>query len=472
VPDNLVFHESFDSTRTADSDAQSNLAQAQAEALVSLLLGHSLTLSNTYAFDSRGVLELVRAVLSARDDVSGGIRPNSPAHERLTEARPFLLTWYGASSFVEACAAQLRKCNPEDMEHRFLLSAWGAIDLRSDLRSQLADALLAGPCPSAPEWLTEYPELAGHFDALQAIIGYAGKYDRGVPASKQKGTDLIAYLDCYHRLGADAGQLPILAQGWRCPADIAMALWQRIDRELGEDNSREKLASRSWIHVAVQVAREQHDPDLNLLEQLKELIDTFYNARLAESAYAEHDFLSSVPRSSDIDELKYVNELAVGVIRYLRPDAEGPPLAGAFTAAADEPRLAVAPLRQLFRAYWEIIADDERRLTWQESCEDVNGLLRDRPRAEDTRNREVWAGRFGDSWADHMSLLSRQLPEVVRSDDGTLRVAVRQDGVDYQYAHHARPSADDEARLLTSDEVDTALATSRYVSNMVRSVSR
>src|SRR5262249_37630316 len=52
---NFVFHEAFDSTRTADRHSAPNLAQAQAEALVSLLLGHSLSLTNTYAFDSRGV---------------------------------------------------------------------------------------------------------------------------------------------------------------------------------------------------------------------------------------------------------------------------------------------------------------------------------------------------------------------------------------------------------------------------------
>ena len=469
--DNLVFHESFDSTRTAGGGAEPNLAQAQAEALVSLLLGHSLALNNTYAFDSRGVLELVRAVLAARDDVNGGIRPSAPARERLTQARPFLVTWYGASSFVEACAAQLRRCDPGDLEHRFLLSAWNAIDLHPDLRSQLADGLLAEPRPVAPSWLEEYPKLTGHFDALQTIIGYAENYDRGVPASQQKGTDLLAYLDCYHELGGEAGRLADLAERWECPADIAMALWQRIDRELSQDGGREKLASRSWIHLAAGMARDQHDPDLGLLEQLKELIDTFYNARLAESSYAEHAFLSSVPRSSDVDELKYVNALAVGVIGHLRPEAQGPPMAGVFTLAADEPELEVAPLRQLFRAYWEIIADDEGRLIWQESCDEVNGLLRAKSLANDVKSREIWAGRFGEAWADHMSLLGRQLPEVVRTDDGNLRVAVRQDGVDYYYAHHAEPSADEGARLLTGDEVDTAMATSRYVSNMVRWVS-
>src|ERR1017187_2359676 len=103
------------------------------------------------------------------------------------------------------------------------------------------------------------------------------------------------------------------------------------------NNDPDRLKSRSWVYVAAREAREQDRDDLGLLEQLKELIDTFYNARLAQSAYAEHAFLSSVPRSSDVDELKYVKALAVGVIGHLRPEAQGPPMAGVFTLAADEP---------------------------------------------------------------------------------------------------------------------------------------
>ena len=126
---NFVFHESFDSTRTADPRTAPNLAQAQAEALVSLLLGHSLSLTNTYAFDSRGVLDLTRAVLDARNDVMGTLRTGSAQRQRLLEARPFLLCWFGADSFLEACAGQLRRIERENTDNRFLLSAWNPIDL-------------------------------------------------------------------------------------------------------------------------------------------------------------------------------------------------------------------------------------------------------------------------------------------------------------------------------------------------------
>lgn len=466
---NLVFHESFDSTRTADSSIQSNLAQAQAEALVSLLLGHSLTLSHTYAFDSRGVLELVRAVLSARDEVSMRLPRTSPARERLARARPVLLTWYGSNSFVEACAAQLRKCDPDDLPRRFKLSAWGAIDLRCDLRASLADALLESPRPEAPNWLAGDKELVGHFETLQKIIEYSSKYDRGMAANPENGTELIAYLDCYQQLGEDR-RLPGLAERDGCPADIAMALWKRIDHELRAENGRNRLSSRSWIHVAVDNTAPDH-PDRILLEQLKELVNTFYNARLAESGYAEHDFLSSVPRSSDIDQLKYVNALAGGVIRHLRPEVKAPPMAGVFTAPEDEPRLSIAPLRQIFRAYWEIISDDERHRTWSKSCSDVNEELRSKPTGNSTEFHS-WASRFSDFWADHMSLLSRQLPDVIRTDDGTLRVMGSLGDSAYQYTQHARPLADPEEQILTTDEVDSALATSRHISNMVRWVNR
>jgi hypothetical protein len=67
-----VFHSSFDSTRyTGDiiEPDYPNLAQTQAEAVTSLLLGRSLVLTNTYAFDSRSVLNLIGAVLDTRAEV-------------------------------------------------------------------------------------------------------------------------------------------------------------------------------------------------------------------------------------------------------------------------------------------------------------------------------------------------------------------------------------------------------------------
>lgn len=471
MPENLVFHESFDSTRTADRGAQPNLAQAQAEALVSLLLGHTLTVSNTYAFDSRGVLDLVSAVLSARDEVISGLRHDSSARERLAQARPFLLCWHGSDSFLEACAKQLRTF--ESINERFVLSAWNALDLERERRYALADSLLAAPHPEPPAWLQQYHDLPQLFDALQAINRFAAEYGRGRPTSSAPGTDLIEYLKYYHDLGASDGPLEALAPRWGCPADTAMALRQRLHEEMvkaADENDQNRLTRRSWVHVAVREAREQRRNDLELLEQLKELIDTFYNARLAQSAYAEHGFLSSVPRSADND-LEQVNDLAVGVIGHLRSNTSRPPLAGVFTASANVPYLAVAPLRRLFQAYWEIIGDDERYRTWQASCNRVNKLLGQRPPIAGSRERKGWNSRFKEAWGDHMSLLSRQLPQVVRTDDSTLWVTVQLDQAQYQQAHHAWSVADEEARPLTAEEAETTLATGRYVSDIAGGVS-
>jgi hypothetical protein len=468
---NFVFHEAFDSTRTADRHSAPNLAQAQAEALVSLLLGHSLSLTNTYAFDSRGVLDLVRAVLSARDDVTGALRAGSAGHRRLLAARPFLLCWFGADSFFGACAGQLRRMDPKQPDNRFLLSAWNAIDLDYQRRCDLADTLLSGPDPKPPKWLEEYADLPGHFDAVTMINRYARAHDRGRPASRENAVDVIDYLDHFRQLGA-AGELRGLAARWDCPEDVAVKLWERIDYELKQSDGRSKLSNRSWIHVAVRTARDE-DRDRDVLVQLKEMIDTFYNARLAQSGYADHDFLSSVPRTSDTEELQSVNMLAVNVIDHRRADVARPPLEGVFTAPADEPQLEVAPLRQLFRVYWDIIGEDDRRRTWQESCDAVNDLLARRPEtAADEKDPDAkrkakvyhdWAQRFRHAWASHMTLLSRQLPDIVRTDDRTLQVTVRQGDSVFRHSHRV---TGEETQALTPAEVDALLATGGYVSKI------
>jgi hypothetical protein len=237
------------------------------------------------------------------------------------------------------------------------------------------------------------------------------------------------------------------------------------------EGDEKRLRSRSWIHVAYREAKEQSREDAPLLEQLKELIDTFYNARLAQSAYAEHGFLSSVPRGGGND-LEQVNDLALGVIGSLRPATRRPPVDGVFTAPANAPQLAVPTLRRLFQAYWEIIADDERHDTWQKSCKRVNDLLvAGRPGDQATARARDWTGRFRAAWADHMSLLSRQLPEVVRNDDNTLRVKVQVEGAEYQQAHSAWLAGDEDTRPLSAEEAEAILATGRYVSDVAGWVS-
>jgi hypothetical protein len=477
VASNFVFHESFDSTRTSDRRTAPNLAQAQAEALVSLLLGHSLSLTNTYAFDSRGVLDLTRAVLAARDEVLGALRPGSAGHRRLVEARPFLLCWHGAKSFLEACAGQLNRIDPDHTDNRFVLSAWNDIDTNPVRRGELATALLSGLDPEPPRWLDQYPGFSGQFDSVTAINRYARDYDRGRPTSTEKPVDLIDYLNHYQQLGKD-GLLRPLAAKWRCPEDVAVKLWERIDAELRQKAGRDKLGNRSWIHVATaQVALD--DAERKILVQLKELIDTFYNARLAQSGYADHGFLSSVPRTSDTEEMVTVNNLAIRVINHTRPDVTRPPLEGVFTAPADEPQLEVKPLQQLFRVYWDIVGDDDRYRTWQSSCEAVNDLLgsparttaaeeaTDPERVRKEKSYRDWAKRFTAAWADHMGLLSRQLPEIVRTDDRTLQVVVRQGQSVFRHSHRLTGEGEQASPL----DVDGLLATGGYVSKMASWVS-
>ena len=304
---------------------------------------------------------------------------------------------------------------------------------------------------------------------MTAIERYARDYDRGRVASTESAVDLVNYLDYYRQLGQD-GLLRPLAPQWRCPEDVAVMLWERIDAELRQEGGRQKLSNRSWIHVAARLAEERRDPDWENLIQLKEMIDTFYNARLAQSGYADHDFLSSVPRTSETEEMVNVNNLAVGVINHKRDDVVRPPLDGVFTAPSDEPQLEVKPLRLLFRVYWDIIGDDERYRTWQRSCDVVNGLLNRRPQideeapdARDLKSYRDWAMRFTDAWADHMTLLSRQLPEVVRTDDRTLQVSIRQGQSVFRHSH--RLTSEDAAKL-TPAEIDDLLSTGGYVSKV------
>jgi hypothetical protein len=474
----FIFHESFDSTRTADGTSEVNLAQTQAEALVSLLLGHTLAVNNTYGFDSRGVLELTSAMISARDDVRSGLRPGTAAHRRLTEAQPFLLCWYGAGSFFEACANQLRNFDEDKPEERFLLSAWKAIDLEWDRRRQLADALLHPDGPVAPRWLSEYGRFPEMFEALVTINRYGSEYDRGRPASGEKGTDLIAYLNYYHQLGANGGPLPELAPKWGCPADIAMALWDRLDKEMAkaaaaeQERDRKRLTSRSWVHVAVSQARERSADDLELLEQLMELINTFYNARLSQSVYARHGFMSSVPRSADND-LEYVNDLAVGVIGHLHPDTTPPPLRGAFNGTSEQPELQTPPLRRLFQDFWEVVADEESYDIWAKSCDRLTRMLNRLPEPG-SPDRRIWASDFREAWDDHLSRLSNRLPEVVRADDstGTLRVAIQPERDTYQQALRSFAAGGEETRPLTADEADTLLATASYTNALADSAGK
>jgi len=80
--------------------------KAQAEAVTTLLLGRPLGLNNTYAFDSRTVLSLLHATLTARRAVREGATPDG--QQRIDDADPFILRWYAPTpdqtNFASCCA--------------------------------------------------------------------------------------------------------------------------------------------------------------------------------------------------------------------------------------------------------------------------------------------------------------------------------------------------------------------------------
>src|ERR1700722_8726142 len=142
----MVFPSSFDSTRYTAADPVTdhpNPAQAQAEAVTTLLLGRPLGLNNTYAFDSRTVLSLLHATLTARRAVREGATPDG--QQRIDDADPFILRWYAPTAdqtnFASCCAEQLLRL--ELPGRRFVLSHWKKIDGDDAARTALAAALTA-----------------------------------------------------------------------------------------------------------------------------------------------------------------------------------------------------------------------------------------------------------------------------------------------------------------------------------------
>src|SRR5437016_5429624 len=83
MPQQTIFHESFDSVRARSLDLEPDvdpaLAQVQTESLLSLLLGRSITINNGHAFDSRGVLYLLSQIFDAAAAVA--------SREKTTELR-------------------------------------------------------------------------------------------------------------------------------------------------------------------------------------------------------------------------------------------------------------------------------------------------------------------------------------------------------------------------------------------------
>lgn len=470
----LVFHESFDSTRaTADAPADhANLAQAQIEAVISLLLGRSLSVNHTYSFDSRSFLELAEVVLDTRAEALASAGPGGA--RRLADTRPFVLYRFGTATFFDACATQLRKFR-DPGGGGFRLSAWSPVDQDRAARQELADALilaerddLAGG-PGTPGWLTrDHPALARQWQTLGRLRDYYRS-----PGRDEEATFTTIGLPDYlgHLVDLPDGTLFELAAG-RCPEEtvrlLRAAVGQRLadvrNREDTVDDRREAFFSRGWAHDAVTAAATADSPDLLVRQQVQELVDTAYNAVLADSGQARFGYLSSVPRADGRDELKAVNAFALSLIRHRRfgqvdrAGHTGPVMSGVFGAAEVLPNLPVQPMRQVFRAYWQLVADDDRWTGWQDSCQRLDRLLGAVP-ADGHRVHPA----LREAWSAHLSTLKAALPYPVSTEDDRLAVgadhAERGYGQTHQLAAVSEEAFDESwAAGEYLDDLDRALA--------------
>jgi len=439
VTESLIFHSSFDSTRftAANPDDYPNLAQAQVEAVISLLLGRSLVVNNTYAFDSRSVHNLLATVLETRDEVRNRRGTGEGGRKRLDEARPFSVRWYGASDFLACCADQLRRLEPPD--RRFILSHWKAIDGEDSARVELAEALTARrdqlpgsvaeyDTPAGPE---EPGELARSYQTLLRLDEYARSPGGGAP-SRRSARDLANYLIEFE--GMDRGVLATMLRSRQYESGAALDLDTaiRLQTSLSEVDYDDKK-NRSWAHKKVEEAGGEDCRDVFLLQQ-RQLVDTLYNSVLADSSGSDCELMSSVPRTVSSTPLQWANWLAVDLIKAINSfGAQGPSLASGhdaartpvaaeemstvFKTAVEDPDLEAAPLPQLFLAYWRLIADDDTWLAWQDSCDQLQlGLRRAQRRRSMGRQPDSF---LTDSWLSHLDMLQGQLPHV-RADHGRL----------------------------------------------------
>ncbi|MFG2312290.1 hypothetical protein ACGFS9_27030 [Streptomyces sp. NPDC048566] len=465
MPDRLAFHESFDSTRaTADHpDDHPNLAQAQAEAVVSLLMGRSLSVNNTYAFDSRGMLDLADVVLETWERAKQGLSRTPRA--RLAGARPFVLHRFRQPTFLAACSDQLRRSDPE-ARNFFKLSTWQPVDRLPAVRHAFAASLdrLAsdGGAHHVPAEIRDHAQLARHLDVLLRLNDYfegSAEYDRSrearVPQTSVKG-----YVQ--HLLDMPADRVSEVAAGHGCPADTALRLQTAVRAKAEETAGPDRqvdagVVNRGWVHGSGGL--DGRDPLLD--DQLRELVDTLYNAVMAESACARFEYMSSVPRMDGRDELKHVNSLAMALIQDTVP-SEGeqrethqrsPRMAGMFAAAETVPNLSSAPLRQVFEAYWALMADEERWFAWQDSCAELDRLVRlNRPVDEELR----------EAWESHLAQLQASLPHVVTVERSRLAIPVGADD-----GRHVQTMA---LGSLSEADLDRSFAAGEYLGDLARSL--
>jgi hypothetical protein len=360
MTDSLVFHSSFDSTRFTGADGNDdhpNLAQAQAEAVTSLLLGRSLIVNNTYAFDSRTVLNLIRAVLETRRQVRLGA--SETGRQRINNTSPVILRWFGGDNFLACCADQLTRLKP--IQRRFILSHWKPIDGDDDARRALAEALTS-PDPQMPGFVREHDGMKKSFETLLMFNDYCRRQERGRPAGGP-GISLLRYVQDFEDM--EVPELEAMIAGMNDRDRIGIDTVMNLRTSIAKVDPGDKR-NRSWAHEEVERNGGEQGAGLFRLQQ-RQFIDTLYNEVLADSVDSNRELLSSVPRSVSRIGLEQANAFALELIEYSkirwqreRSTDDGTPGAGEsgsgrvmselFEAAATVPDLPAPPLERELQA--------------------------------------------------------------------------------------------------------------------------
>jgi hypothetical protein len=467
-----VFHSSFDSTRYTGADRRAdhpNLAQAQAEAVTSLLIGRTLLVNNTYAFDSRTVLNLIRSVLDTRERVRNQV--GRSGRERIDATSPVVLRWFGKDDFFSCCADQLLRMNPG---RRLVLSYWKAIDGNDQARKDLAAALMSR-APSLPVSVREHEGLEDAYETLRKFDDYCRRQGCGALSGGPK-IPLLTYLQDLENL--ERSELETIIRATKDPYRIDIDTVMKLRESMSKVDPDVKQA-RSWAHEAVNRAggEDARGIDIFLLEQ-RQLVDTLYNEVLADSAGSGSELLSSVPRTVGAANLERVNAFALELIKYIQArrstslaenaDVVGdkldlkPGMSELFAAGDAGPDLPVAPLEQLLVAYWELTADDDRWLAWRDSCDQVQFAVE---RAERLYSVGRPAGsQLSEAWAAHLDMLQAQLPHVHAAEQALI-TSIELQGKTFHT--ETRPQAPD-----ATEPIRASMAAGEYIDRYLQGSSR
>ena len=418
MPQEMVFHESFDSVRARSLDPYVNpqLAQVQTETLLTLLLGRSITINNGQAFDSRSVLSLLSMVFDAAAAVASRT-PDRTELDLYLLHPPVIMRRHQAPTLLQGCITQLTRLDPGN---RFILSAWQHIDEDDKARRELAGIM--GRIENGarlnsiplPDFIGKDSLAYQQLFTLERLHDYLIKLPDVNLETRRELPWVLA--DCI-RLIQDKGTAWLVdtASKANCAEDHAETIYRAIQgREAG-------LVNRTWVYGPV-FADEVGD---DVAPLVRELVDTLYNAQLANSTAATTSYLSTPPRSRNVVADAQVNELALAVAA-AKQDAdaavtekkldEAAPMSGIFNTVGMERNLSVEPLSVIFQAYWELIADADQRRIWQHSCDDVNRLLHMRTDGPEERFE------FAQAWDNHLALLGGCFGDALYVEGDSLQI--------------------------------------------------